>query len=211
MVGLLDAGYVQKDKKNSFHDYKYASDEGVTRKIRDAMRKNGLFVESCKIERMEVTECKTPRGETMQHVSMIVRFMLRDTAGTSYGPYDGAGEAMDKGDKATMKAMTAARKYAIAQSALVSWGDDPEADASVDELMEHSVADQRIVPNIPKPDGLEVFKSLVLRERMNDIEAARVTWGKEEYKPFRDYMKNTASERDWIQSHLKAPVEKEGA
>ncbi len=40
----------------------------------------------------------------------------------------------DAGDKALMKAQTAAIKYAMARAFNISWGDDPEADPKVDNI-----------------------------------------------------------------------------
>lgn len=132
MVGMLDAGYVQKDKVNKFHKYAYASDEAVSKKFRDSMRDNGIYVASSEIVKCELNE-KQLGDATVQSAFVHIRFVFSDGTST-YGPYEGCGGAMDKGDKAVMKAMTAARKYAISQAALVSWGDDPEGDASIDEL-----------------------------------------------------------------------------
>ena len=45
------------------------------------------------------------------------------------------GQGTDKGDKAVMKANTAALKYALAGIFLISWGDDPEADVETDKYV----------------------------------------------------------------------------
>ena len=45
----------------------------------------------------------------------------------------GIGSGQDSGDKAVMKAQTAAIKYAYMLSLSISTGDDPEADARTDE------------------------------------------------------------------------------
>ena len=47
----------------------------------------------------------------------------------------GLGSGQDAGDKATMKAQTAAIKYAFLLSFAISTGDDPEADTHTDEVM----------------------------------------------------------------------------
>ncbi len=54
---------------------------------------------------------------------------------------DGWGAGCDKGDKAPMKSVTAASKYALANAFCISLGEDPEADAETDKA-----ADKHIGP-----------------------------------------------------------------
>lgn len=138
MVGMLDAGYVQKDKTNKAFGsgYKYASDEAVSRKFRDTMKANGLSVNSFEVLSFEQSVVKTAKGNDMQYIVVHARGTLVDSDGNVHGPYEAIGAGMDSGDKAAMKAVTAARKYVWSQAALVSWGDDPEADESVDIAMD---------------------------------------------------------------------------
>ena len=52
----------------------------------------------------------------------------------------GIGSGQDGGDKAVMKAQTAAIKYAYMLSLAISTGDDPEADSKTDESVGTTVA-----------------------------------------------------------------------
>lgn len=173
MCEMLEYGYVTKDKKNTAVGvgYSYASDETVSKRIRDGMRSHGLYVESCEI--VSLSTSRVSLGDAMVTQAVIhVRFMFSDGE-TAYGPYDGAGMAMDKGDKAVFKALTGARKYAIAQSVLLSWGDDPEGDASIDKLAEAASS-----PAPAKPLSDASAKVLKAAEKVSSqgLEAVKSVW-----------------------------------
>ena len=124
MSALLSAaGYIQKDATNPDEGYRYASDTAVTRQFRTAMSELGLRVDS---SRMELLSYKG--GTAIVKVSIVLA-----CGKMFYGPYEGLGMAYSGGDKAVMMAETAARKYAISQAALLSWGDDPEQASPVVE------------------------------------------------------------------------------
>jgi len=115
-----EVGYVQKDARNDFHKYRYASAEAVLKKVNQALSTRGIAVSSSAVlERYEAGHA-------------IVRLALTFHDGDESLTVEGLGEGSDKGDKSTMKANTAALKYAMANAFLISWGDDPEADAQTD-------------------------------------------------------------------------------
>lgn len=114
-------GYIQKDGKNDFHKYKYASAEKVLGKVNEELSKRGICIQS------QAQSVHYEHG----HAVVWVRLNLR--RGDETISFEGIGEGSDKGDKAIMKANTAAIKYALASGFLISWGDDPEQDSSTDE------------------------------------------------------------------------------
>ncbi len=114
-------GYIQKDGKNDFHKYKYASAEKVLGKVNEELSKRGICIQS------QAQSIHYEHG----HAVVWVRLNLR--RGDETISFEGIGEGSDKGDKAIMKANTAAIKYALASGFLISWGDDPEADKTTDE------------------------------------------------------------------------------
>jgi hypothetical protein len=77
---------------------------------------------------------KNARGNTEQCVT--VKVTLRLTDGFEEHETEGMGSGQDAGDKAIMKAQTAAIKYAWMLALSISTGDDPEEDAGTDEAME---------------------------------------------------------------------------
>jgi len=117
---MKEVGYVQKDSRNDFHKYRYASAEAVLKKVNAALSERGIAVSSA------------AHLEHFEPGSAVVRLSLTFHDGDESLTVEGLGEGSDKGDKATMKANTAALKYAMANAFLISWGDDPEADVETD-------------------------------------------------------------------------------
>ncbi len=118
---MQEVGYVQKDAVNEFHRYRYASAEAVLRKVNAALAKRGIAVSS--------------QAELLHYADnhAVVRLSLAFLDGDESVTAQGLGEGSDKGDKAVMKANTAALKYALANAFMISWGDDPEGDAETDK------------------------------------------------------------------------------
>ena len=132
MEAMLNYGYVQQDGTNEHFKYRFASERAVSARIREGMLLAGLSIHSVEVLDVVHGEYSNSRGVPQQYCTCRVRIMLVDRDGELHGPYDGIGAGSDSGDKAPMKAMTGARKYAISTCCLLSWGDDPEADASTD-------------------------------------------------------------------------------
>lgn len=132
LIALMrEVGYVQKDKSNAFHGYRYASDEAVLAHIHAAAVKVGVaFVPAFSIESVGVISGK---GGESQYVTVRVMVNVIDADTGESVQTVGIGSGMDKGDKAVMKAETAAMKYALLKLLLIPTGDDPEADRSTDE------------------------------------------------------------------------------
>ena len=165
---LKSAGYVQKDAKNSHQGYKYASDDAVTTKLREALAANQIFVKSCEVLKFDTGTVSTKSGNS-NIANVTVSFMLQDERdGREYGPYQGIGCGIDKGDKAPMKAFTAARKYAIAQVSLTSWGDDPEKDSPELEEPEEETLDE---------NAKNTVMSLMQAKAKEGLPALQEAWG----------------------------------
>lgn len=118
-----EVAYVQKDATNDFHKYRYASAVAVLRKVNEALSSRGIAVGSS-------TELvKFEAGNAI--VRITIRFIDADSGEVI--EVQGLGQGYDKGDKAVMKANTAALKYCYSNAFTISWGDDPEADLATDE------------------------------------------------------------------------------
>ena len=125
---MAEVGYVKKDATNDFHHYRYASAEAVLKKVNAALSARGIAV---------ATQAELLQYEQFgKGVHAVVRLSLSFTDGDEQLTVQGLGEGSDTGDKAVMKADTAALKYALANAFMISWGDDPEADASTDKRAE---------------------------------------------------------------------------
>jgi hypothetical protein len=121
-----------KDGFNDFHKYSYASASGVLEAINAALVKHKVasVVTPAILNSFDVTNAK---GNIEHQVTVGCNILLIDSeSGESIDLY-GIGTGQDAGDKAVMKAETAAIKYAYLLSMAISTGDDPEADTGVDE------------------------------------------------------------------------------
>jgi len=126
---MAEVGYVQKDATNEFHKYRYASAAAVLSKVNAALSSRGIAVSSM----AELVAHDRIQGDKDKHKTIaVVKLTLIFNDGTDTLQIEGLGSGEDSGDKAVMKADTAALKYALANAFLISWGDDPEADPSTD-------------------------------------------------------------------------------
>ena len=129
---MAECAHVTKDGFNDFHKYSYASAAGVLEVINAALVKHKVasVVTPSILSSFDVTNAK---GNIEHQVTVGCNILLIDSeSGESIDLY-GIGTGQDAGDKAVMKAETAAIKYAYLLSMAISTGDDPEADSGVDE------------------------------------------------------------------------------
>lgn len=125
-------GYVQKDAVNKFHNYRYASADAVLTKVREELSQRKIHIEREPDSSYIVWQNEDRIGEDGTHVvkggtNVIFQWSGYFVLGEERIAFCGLGQGSDKTDKASMKAETAALKYALAGSFLISWGDDPEA------------------------------------------------------------------------------------
>jgi len=139
---MLKVGNFKKDSTNAYHKYAYASHEAVSRQVRTALANAGAYITqyNADVVHFSCTGDKT--------VAVVRETAYITCNGQDYGPYTGLGQGADSGDKAIMKASTAANKYLLAHMLLGSWGDDPEADSSTDRGSKQPKAKSR-----PSDDG----------------------------------------------------------
>lgn len=129
---MAEVGYIQKDGKNVQQKYRYASAEAVLKKVNSELSMRGIAISSeASLEHFSVTQYETDRGPRFR-TDAAVRLTLRFLDGEDFVEVQGLGQSTDNGDKAVMKANTAAIKYCLTNAFLISWGDDPEADPAGD-------------------------------------------------------------------------------
>ena len=124
--------YVQKDKRNEFHRYSYASAAAILEKVNEALAEHRICatVNPTIESSVEVT---TARGGIERVVTVRAEITLHDGDSDQTLTTSGLGSGQDAGDKAVMKAQTAALKYAWLGCLSISTGDDPEGDDGTDK------------------------------------------------------------------------------
>lgn len=140
--------YIQKDKRNGAQNYSYVSDQAVASKAMSALAAEGIAVVHTEASVLQHAEVPMRNGGSARYVLVSVRIRLSD--GEAEVAFEGLGSGMDSGDKAVMKAMTAARKYALLVGLGIASGDDPEADERVDEAARAPAQEAKPAPR-PAP------------------------------------------------------------
>ena len=129
---MNECSHIAKNGLNSYHQYKYATAEDVLLKVNEALTKNKIA--SVVIpEVASMVDVINLKGNTEHLVTVNVQIKLIDSESGESVDFFGIGSGQDAGDKAVMKAQTAAIKYAYMLSLCIATGDDPEADSKTDE------------------------------------------------------------------------------
>lgn len=129
-----ECSHITKTGTNDYHHYKYATAEDVLKKINASLAANKIA--SMAIPHLEsMVEVTTAKGNTEHLATVTIQIHLVDSDSGESVDLFGIGSGQDAGDKAVMKAQTAAIKYAYLLSMCIATGDDPEADIATDENM----------------------------------------------------------------------------
>jgi hypothetical protein len=138
--------YVQKDGLNDFHKYKFASAANILGHVNEALALAGAAI----VDTDVVILGETGTGKE-RVVTAKVSITIRDTETEETATFRGIGSGQDAGDKAAMKATTAAQKYAWIVGLSIETGEDPEADDATDRHNEGAQkGQQRAQPAAPK-------------------------------------------------------------
>lgn len=131
---MEECSHITKTGINDYHHYKYATAEDVLKKINASLAANKIA--SMAIPNLEsIVEVTTAKGNIEHLATVTIQIHLVDADSGETVDLYGIGSGQDAGDKAVMKAQTAAIKYAYLLSMCIATGDDPEADVVTDENM----------------------------------------------------------------------------
>ena len=128
--------YISKSGRNDFHNYSYVTSADVLDKVNKAFLDVGL-VTTCATQLLDLREVPNAKGNVEKHATVQVDITVTDVDTGESVQFNGLGSGQDSGDKAIMKASTAAIKYAYMLSLCIATGDDPEADNQTDENNTH--------------------------------------------------------------------------
>ena len=135
---MKECSHISKNGLNDYHNYKYATAGDVLEKVNASLTKHKIVSIVCPtIESMLEVTNKNNNQEHLATISVHVHLVDSDS-GESVDLF-GIGSGQDSGDKAVMKAQTAAIKYAFMLSLCIATGDDPEADTGTDEVTSEKV------------------------------------------------------------------------
>lgn len=129
---MEECSIIRKNGTNDFHKYKYATSADVLEKVNASLVKHRVAAIVLP-EIIESGDVTTSKGNIEHLVTVKVDITLIDNDSGESIAIAGIGSGQDSGDKAVMKAQTAAIKYAYMLSLAISTNDDPEADSRTDE------------------------------------------------------------------------------
>lgn len=145
---LNDVEAISKGRRNDQQNYAFRGIDDVYNMVHPLFSKHRVFC----VPRMlgqTTSERVTQSGTTLRFVELSMAYDFFAPDG-SHVTAEVMGEAMDAGDKASNKAMSAAHKYALLQTFCIPTGDLPDADQTThDELKPRAQA----ISDVPKcPD-----------------------------------------------------------
>ena len=120
---------VAKNQQNTQQRFRFRGIDDIQNALAPLLPKAGLVITPNVVSR-EVSERETRSGATMFSVVLEVEYHLVAVFDGSSVVVRVIGEAMDSGDKATNKALSAAYKYMALQSFCIPTEGDNDADAS---------------------------------------------------------------------------------
>lgn len=134
VMGDLAKEGISKSRKNQQQGYQFRGIDDVYNALSPILARHKLTVLPRMLDR-NVVERETRNGGVLFYVTVRAEFdfvCAEDGSKHTVGPM--YGEAMDSGDKATNKAMSAAYKYAAMQAFCIPTEGDNDADSSTHEV-----------------------------------------------------------------------------
>ena len=125
---------ISKDRSNQAQGYKFRGIDDVYNALAPILAVEGLCILPTVTER-EVVERVSAKGAALFYVTVKVEFAFVSAKDGSTHIVTTYGEAMDSGDKATNKAMSAAYKYAAMQAFCIPTEGDNDADSHTHEVV----------------------------------------------------------------------------
>jgi len=158
---------ISKDSKNQSQGYAFRGIDAVYGALSPLLSKHGLCILPRVTDR-QVIERQNRQGTALFYVTLTVEFDFVAAEDGSKHTVITVGEAMDSGDKASNKAMSAAYKYAAFQAFCIPTEGDNDADsqthevaaATTDPIVESAV---QLAATIEELNG--IWKSLNANER----------------------------------------------
>lgn len=142
---------ISKGRKNDQQGYAFRGIDDVYNALAPILSKHSLCLLPY-VRTRDVTERQTQRGGVLFYVTVHVDFALVSAKDGSSHIISVVGEAMDSGDKATNKAMSAAYKYACMQAFCIPTEGDNDADKTTHTDIKPK-AEKATRPQVQTPFG----------------------------------------------------------
>ncbi len=161
--GALATTGIGKGRRNEQHGYAFRGVDDIYNAVARLLSTHGLCILPRCTERT-VVERTNAKGTALFYVTVRAEFDFVSAADGSRHTVVTYGEAMDSGDKATNKAMSAAYKYALLQTFAIPTEGDNDADATTHEVQ-------------PMNERLLNVLQELRDAAINGTEALKMAWG----------------------------------
>lgn len=172
---LAKRGVSKNQQITGSFGYKFRGIDDVYNALAPILADNNLIILP-RIMKRDCTERSTAKGGLLQHVILHIEYDFISSLDGSTKTLTAIGEAMDSGDKATPKAMTAAYKYLIFEAFCIPIEGSPDADAEVHEVAdlinEEQLAELMTGLNF-KQIAVETFCKQIGIEKLDQLAASR--------------------------------------
>ena len=164
---MKEVGYVQKDGKNDFQNYNYATEGNAIRALRPALVNHGLFL----IPSVE-TVSQDEYGNT--HVTLLYRIFDEEGNWISFRAAGSGNDRNSKGvgDKGIYKALTGASKYALLKTFLMETGDDPEVPSDSEKAEAKRLEQKQELAKVSVPFLMEIANSCTSVAELTEVWSA---------------------------------------
>lgn len=175
---LAKTGISKNHKNKQGEGYMFRGIDDVYAALSPLLAEHGLCVIPRVIERTCV-ERQSSRGNPLFYVTVHAEFDFVSAKDGSKHTAATFGEAMDSGDKATNKAMSAAYKYAAFMTFAIPTEGDNDADATTHDVMGAGSGSEQsqqgaVSPSASNDDGAAMVISLI--EGCQTLEALKNVW-----------------------------------
>jgi hypothetical protein len=165
---------IGKDRKNQQQGYSFRGIDDMYNAIAPLLARHGLCILP-RVTSRDVTERASKNGGVLFYVTVAMEFDFVAAEDASKHTVVMYGEAMDSGDKATNKAMSAAYKYACMQAFSIPTEGDNDADAHTHEVKPAKVEPKPAPKMISPPTATEHYTVSIERaEAIFEAAAASV-------------------------------------
>lgn len=171
---MADIGAVEKNDQNAFDKYKYRGIDAVMNALNPAMIKNKIFVVPEVLEHKQ-EERTSRKGELMIYSVVKVRYTFFASDGSNVEAVV-VGEAMDRSDKSTNKAMSAAFKYACFQTFCIPTEEMKDADAESPQVQPKTTKEKA---QTAYPDRIEMEYAITKAIKPEVVQKWLDMWGVE--------------------------------
>lgn len=131
---LKEVRAIGKGRRNEQQGYRFRGIDDVYEAVHPLFAKHGIFTVP-RVLKEETSERTTQTGTVLRFVNLTMAYDFFAPDGSRVTA-EMIGEAMDAGDKASNKAMSAAQKYALIQTFCIPTGSTPDADYQTHEELQ---------------------------------------------------------------------------